>query len=177
MNRDQALQIQSYLDGELKGRSARQVADWIETDAQARALYEELRKTRSVLSPEAELPRALEVSREFYWSQVERAIERAQAKAEGADRTVPAWWAALRRYAAPLTAAAVVLLLAVPASQRLSGDMGDPYLAHLAEIQNPSEEIGSHSFRSRSGMLVVWLYERSPVVLDTADLSEEILGQ
>lgn len=179
MNRDLALLIQSYLDGELAGRKARKVADWIETDATARALYQELAQTRTFLRvEEAELPRPVPDTRAFYWSGVERRIaELERAKAVARPAAPQGWLAGWRRYAAPLVAAALVALLAVPAANYLSGDRGDPYMAHLADVENLSDGMGSYSFRTESGnMFVVWLYDRSDL-FEAGNDAQEVLAQ
>lgn len=174
MNRDLTLLIQAYLDGELAGRQARRVADWIETDAQAQALYQELRQTRDCLRSDVELPRAVPASREFFWSQIQRGIAQAER-----EQTVPAgsgavgWLAGWRKYAAPLAAAALVALLAVPTAQYFGGDSGDPYTSYLAEVENQNDGMGSYSFRTRSGnMFVVWLYDKSPEMLNSMEEEE-----
>ena len=50
MNRDLALKFQAFVDGELREAEARQVAQLLETDADARALVAELRDTKALLA-------------------------------------------------------------------------------------------------------------------------------
>jgi anti-sigma factor RsiW len=161
MNQEQELKIQSFLDGELAGREAREVEQWLATDAQAQALLNELKMTRSFVAsnqPELKLPE----TREFYWSKIQRQIEAAEP-AEAAARTP--FWLAWRRYFAPLGAVAVVAMLAVFSMK--SYDVGLEN-SHLAEIENLSEHSGSLSFRSQSeNMFVVWVYNRDQQTEET----------
>ena len=73
MNVDLGIKLQAHLDGELTGRDAQQVTALLESDAEARALFNELQQTRTMLKgnePEFRLPE----SREFFWSKIEREV-------------------------------------------------------------------------------------------------------
>src|SRR5436309_2826307 len=99
MNQDRELQIQALLDGELSGRKARQVEQWLATDSQAQALAQELKMTRSLLAanePELKLPE----TREFYWNKIQRQIEAVSLHQPPQSR----FWLAWRRYLAPVSA-------------------------------------------------------------------------
>ncbi len=162
MKPDWELKLQAYLDGELSERQARRVAAWLANDTQAQQLAAELRHTKTLLGenlPEAHLPE----SREFYWSKIERAIQRAEASPERAAFNP---WRLWQRYVAPLAGLALVAFLAVAVVNHSTGpDLG----GSLAEVENLSEHVGSFSFRSQSeNMFVVWLYERG----QTAQASE-----
>ena len=113
MNVEDGIRLQAHLDGELTGREAKQVAALIENDAKSRALFAELQQTRTLLAanePEMRLPE----SREFFWSKIEREIQRLETSPAGA-RT-PAWLLFLRHHLAAVTgtsvAAALMLLMA-----------------------------------------------------------------
>lgn len=155
MKPDLELKLQAYLDGELSERQARRVAAWLANDAQAQQLAAELRQTKTLLiehPPEAQLPE----SREFYWSKIQRAIQRAEAAPER-----PAFnpWRLWQRYVAPLAGLALVAFLAIAVVNHPAGpqDLAGP----MTEVENLSEHVGSFSFRSQSeNMFVVWLYER-----------------
>jgi anti-sigma factor RsiW len=84
MNRDFQFQLQAYLDGELPEAERRGIEDRLPHDAAARDLLAELRLTRSLVSGQEVAPRVPE-SREFYWSEIARQIER-----ETAPTTAPA---------------------------------------------------------------------------------------
>lgn len=75
MEYDKQLKLQAYLDGELPEAEARSVANWLAQESDATALLAELRQTRQTLSGfenELKLPE----SREFYWSKIQREIDR-----------------------------------------------------------------------------------------------------
>ena len=147
MKVDAGIKLQAYLDGELTGSEAQQVAVLIESDAEARALFGELQQMRTVLKanePEFRLPE----SREFFWSKIEREIERMDA---APAEQAPAWMLFLRRHFAAISgvavAACVVLFVALQMSPSL-----------LEEIDNPLDEVGTFSFRSESQkMTLVWI--------------------
>ena len=150
MNVDVGIELQAYLDGELTGREAREIAALIENDAQARALFGELQQTKSFLAgnePEIRLPE----SREFYWSKIERQIERLEATPSSAT---PAWILFVRRHLAALSGVTVAAALVIFAA--FQANIISPSL--LEEIDNPLDEVGTFSFRSESQkMTLVWI--------------------
>ena|SRR5687767_10837561 len=166
------LKLQAYLDGELSGREAREMAVTLERDPEAQHLADELKTTAAVLR-DNEPQLALPEDREFYWSKIARAIERAEPEPV---QPLLAFWFALRRIIVPVAGVALVLFLGI-ASFKV-GPPNDP-LAHLAEVESLSEHMSSFSFRSQSqNMFVVWLHEN----VDTqshpeadADFDDEIL--
>lgn len=151
MNQEVETKLQAYLDGELAGREMQQVAALIETDAGARALFGELQQTRTLLKanePEFRLPE----SREFYWSKIEREIERLDAVP--ATSAVGACALFFKRHLGALSgvavAAAVVFFIAAQMN------IVPPNL--LEEIDNPLDDVGTFSFRSESQqMTLVWI--------------------
>src|SRR5687768_9616349 len=155
MNQDVALKYQAFVDGELSASEARRMAQILEKDADARALVAELRSTRALLAgnePEVTVPE----SREFYWSKIQRQIERLEAEPAGVEGG--GWRGALsawRRFVAPLAGVAVITFLAMVAVRFYSPEPVD----YLAEIENLSEESTAYSFRS-GNMFVVWTQDR-----------------
>jgi negative regulator of sigma E activity len=156
----QALQIQAYLDGELSPAEERQVTDWLDRDPEAQSLLAELRLIRTTLKenePKVTLPEA----REFFWSKVERAIQQptpAEDEAAASDLWTSLFW----RYLAPLAGVALVVLLGITAFQ--SGSQEDP-ASYLVQVENLSEEITTHTFRSESDKLVlVWIHHPQDVM-------------
>jgi hypothetical protein len=150
MNVEVGIKLQAYLDGELTGREAQEAAALIESDAEARALSGELQQTRTLLKanePELRLPE----SREFFWSKIEREIERVDTVP--AERT-PAWVLFLRRHLAAVggvTVAAALVMFALFQVNVISPDL-------LEEIDNPLDDVGTFSFRSESQqMTLVWI--------------------
>src|ERR1041384_1079271 len=108
MNLEQQLKVQAYLDGELSEREARQISDLIASDREAQLLLTELRNTKNALTGN-ELEIKLPETREFYWSQLQRQIERANPPA-AASRPNPLAAKFLRIFAPVAGAVALVAL-------------------------------------------------------------------
>ena len=90
MNAEFQLKLQAYFDGELSAREAREIESILAAHADARALLAELRRTTEVLiSHEAEVK--LPESREFYWSKIQREIQRQEAASHSASMPRPSW--------------------------------------------------------------------------------------
>jgi len=146
------LRLQAWLDGELPAVEAGDVARSVETDAAVAALARELRRTRSWLAA-GEMPRTVPESREFYWSRIQRAIERGDAAGlavEGARSPTLRWlrWLVPAGLAAAL---AVVWFSAKPLPTQNAG-------LRRAEIDSPQDDSGTITFRSdREQMTVVWI--------------------
>jgi anti-sigma factor RsiW len=109
MQQEKQLKLQAYLDGELPETEARAVAEWLSRDGEAMALATELRQTTEALGGFEEEIRLPE-SREFYWSKIQRQIQRQEAPAPG-SATVVSWTARLRRMLMPASGLAVAALL------------------------------------------------------------------
>jgi negative regulator of sigma E activity len=148
MNEELALKLQAYADGEVSDREAREVADVLAQNADARTLLAELQSTRSALAgfeTEIKLPE----SREFYWSKIEREIRRLE-KAEPL-RVEPSPFRAWRRFfvsAGALAAVAITGLLVV-------AQFRSPRAAEME-----SAFAGSDAFTYRDyakGTTLVWL--------------------
>jgi len=158
MNVELQLKLQAWVDGELPDGEARQVAAIVEQDKDARALASELRMTKQFLAgneTEAKLPE----SREFYWSKIQREIERLEKPAAGSrpDSWVFAW----RRLLAPLSGVALVAFLSVLSLNLFHRAEIDESARYLVEVENLSEDVGSISYRSQSeNMFVVYLYKK-----------------
>ena len=150
MKVEDGIKLQAQLDGELTGREAQEIAALIENDAEARALFAELQQTRTMLTanePEFRLPE----SREFYWSKIEREIERLELAPAAAS--APAWLVFLRRNlrAVSGTAVAAALVMFAAVQMNLTGDL-------FEEIDNPLDDTSSFSVRSESQqMTLVWI--------------------
>ena len=159
MNEDQLLQLQAWVDGELPDREARRIAEFVHTNPDAQQVVSELKMTKSFLTgnePEMPLPEA----REFYWSKIQREIERLEpAVAAGHPAVVP-WFAAWRRYLAPLSGLALIAFMSV-LSLNLFHRAEEDSLQHLVEVENLSEHVGSISYKSQSeNMFIVYLYNK-----------------
>jgi len=102
MNEEQQLRLQAFLDGELPESEAREILSWTQRDADAAALLTELRNTRQAIA-KSELHLSVPESREFYWSKIEREIQ----KLEPVEKEIAAPILNWRRLLWPLGAAAV----------------------------------------------------------------------
>ena len=143
------LKLQAYLDGELSESEALAVTHWLAADPDAAALLAELRNTRQALvgfDSEVKLPE----SREFYWSKIERAIQRQEAPAHQSIPVMPLWLAGLRRLllpAAGLALLAIAGLLAIQSSRLESGS-----------VETAFSDPGALTFHDyTSGTTLVWL--------------------
>jgi anti-sigma factor RsiW len=106
MDYEAQLKLQGFLDGELSEAETREVANWLAQDREAVALLGELRNTRQAMVG-LEIGVALPESREFFWSKIQREIERTESAAVP-EPTAASWMATLRRFLAPATALAVL---------------------------------------------------------------------
>jgi len=151
MNLELGIRLQAYLDGELNDGDEQNVVALLEGNGEARALFQELKQTRSLLrSNEAEF--RLPESREFFWGKIEKEISRIEAAPAGQRR--PVWMRFLVRHFAAIAgtsaAAALVLFLGLQMNFVSTG--------MFEEIDNPLEDTGSFSFRSESQqMTLVWI--------------------
>ena len=107
MNLEQQLKLQAFLDGELPEREAREILAWTQRDSAAAALLAELKNTRAAMvksEPHLSVPE----SREFFWSKIEREIERLEPQKNSAPRI--SIFASLRRFLLPASAVATVVI-------------------------------------------------------------------
>src|SRR5687768_6783239 len=138
MNRETQLQVQAYLDNELSPGEARNISKLISSDAEARDLFGELKSTREALVANEPLP-SLPESREFYWSKIQRAIERAERTNE---RVTPSasrpWWL---RIMAPIAGAVALfaVLLSVVGPNRSPSPVAPQAHATAAPLHNVEE--------------------------------------
>jgi len=156
INHDKKLKVQAHLDQELSGGEGQRVAAWIQSDPEAQALQAELEDLRRLLRV-GEIEVKLPETREFYWSKIERAIQRESA--QGATETRvgrrPFWL----RVLAPAMGG-LALLAAVLSLVRFSSS--GPSLAYLHEIETPLEDTSAISFHSQAaGMTVVWVQSQA----------------
>jgi hypothetical protein len=73
MKHEDTLSIQAWMDGEISPEKSGQIAELVETDADAKAVAREIQHITKMLKF-GEKQVSLEESREFYWAQVERQI-------------------------------------------------------------------------------------------------------
>jgi len=157
MKHDFEVKIQARLDGELSEQEARRMDEWIARDAEAGALAAELGRLKGVLSRN-ETAAAVPESREFYWSKIQREIQRM-------DRSVVAarggWsW---RRWAKPLAGlAALGCVLAI-----VRWETSPPAFDEISATGEGMEAITFHD--QSAGMTVVWLQDSTPQVKKASD--------
>jgi anti-sigma factor RsiW len=159
MNYEAQLKLQAYLDGELPAAEAAEVQDWVARDADARSLLAELKNTAAALEGQ-ETVVALPESREFYWSKIQREIERPEAEAPATVRPVTgiSWVSWLRRQFAPVAGvASLAIVLGLLLTRPSAGPASDSSVIELA-----SDDMGSHTFRDQDQHItVVWLDDRT----------------
>ena len=156
MNEETQFKLQACLDGELSEREARKVSLQLKEDAHAFALFDELQMTKSILrenEPELKLPE----TREFYWSKIQREVERTSR--ETAPRPTVQWWKpAYIRFAGALAAGCALLTISFIAFN------GQHRTHAMEEVEGTTDEMGSITFQSdKDGMTVVYLFDREPV--------------
>jgi anti-sigma factor RsiW len=149
MTEEQQLKLQAFLDGELPEKDTREVAAWLARDADATALLGELRNTRKAL---ADFEPALKVpaSREFYWSKIQREIERSAPAAAPVKST--SLFTLFRRVLMPLGAVAVLALGGIITIHQFAGG------PRAIQVNALLGDAGAFTYRDESqGMTVVWL--------------------
>jgi anti-sigma factor RsiW len=147
MNQDFQLKLQAYLDGELSERETRAVEAALTGDAEARALLTELRNTSGALT-DFEASLKLPETREFFWSKVEREIQRRELASRLAP--VPFW----RRILIPTGAFAALVLVGLIGFKSLV-PANNP---ETSAVETFLTDAGAMTYRDEvEQMTVVWL--------------------
>ena len=164
MDYDAQLTLQAYLDGELPEGEASKVANWLARDREAAALLDELRNTQGALAG-LEAGLRLPESREFFWSKIQREIQRLETPAPK-PATTPLF-DLLRRFLVPAAALAVVLVGAVLFTWA-NGSFGR---AATTGIETALADAGAFTYHDDSaGATLVWLsYPAENEVADDDD--------
>jgi anti-sigma factor RsiW len=166
IDHDSQLKLQAFLDGELPEGEARAVANRLAQDKEAAALLGELRHTREALTagqPALRLPE----SREFYWSKIQREIQRQDAQAPAPGPATPLL-ARLRRLLMPATGIALLAIAGLFATGGLT------FLRpHVPGIETALDDTGAFTYHDDSaGATLVWLsYPAENEVADDDELS------
>ncbi len=180
MNGELQLKLQAWVDGELTGDDARRMEALVAGDREAASLAGELRMTRTFLT-QNEPERAVPASREFYWSQIRRGIERGDV-AESvpvAPEGMDVFWGALRRFMVPASGLALVMLVAALSVKYFSPTSLEEAV-QMIEVENLSEDMSSISYRSHADkMFVVYVYSKDQPVADEVESEsvDELLFQ
>jgi len=144
MEHDEQLKLQACLDGELSEAEARAVIDRAAQDPEAATLMAEMRQTRAVVAAFEQELRVPE-TREFYWSKIQREIER---QAQPAPAPASPWLSALRRILTPVAAIGMVALITVMVGRQSSSQVSETAL-------RDSGALTYHDFEK--GTTLVWL--------------------
>ena len=155
MNQELQLKVQAHLDHELGERESREIAAYIAREPEAGRLCAELGELSRLLK-DNELTVKYPETREFYWSQIKRELNRNPQSSAQAARPAYRWWA---RFVAPALGAAVLGLALLSILRTGSGPGG---LNYLQEIDTPLDDTSAISFHSQSaGMTVVWVQNKA----------------
>jgi anti-sigma factor RsiW len=147
MDWEAQLKLQAFLDGELPEKEARAMAEKLAREPDSAALLTELRQTRDALAGFEEDVRLPE-SREFFWSKIEREIERSERPAPAPPAA--AWLARLRRLLVPVAAMSLLAITGFVAIRQ----SGSPSGATETALADP----GAFTYRDyNSGTTLVWL--------------------
>jgi anti-sigma factor RsiW len=154
---DKALRLQTWVDGELDPREAREVEAWFAQDPEAQGFAADLRQLKALMS-DAEPERTLPEAREFYWSGILRGIEQAEKAAgrRGRERdarpSLARWW----RWLVPVGALAALGL--TPLLWNVFRPRDHAVLAIGQVVEPPIAGVNAFTFRSESEqMTVVWV--------------------
>ncbi|HET7625574.1 MAG TPA: hypothetical protein VFM25_09940 [Verrucomicrobiae bacterium] len=152
MTEEQQLKLQAFLDGELPEKETRETASWMARDSEATALFNELRNTRRAFKdsePTVRLPE----SREFYWSKIQREIERLTPASEPVKTR--SFISRLRRILVPIGAVALLVLAGLLAVEQ-SGIFGGPAITPDSEMTvADSKAFTYHDYAN--GTTLVWV--------------------
>jgi anti-sigma factor RsiW len=160
INHDSQLKLQAYLDGELSAREATEVKDWLAKDQDGQALLTELKNTSAALAGN-EMELKLSESREFYWSKIQREIERQQKETPVRTVSLMTW---LRHHLASVGGAAVLTCLMAVMLLHGAGP------SQFAEMEVASDDMGAYTFRNQQDkMTMVWFYDRNDDSTDAAE--------
>ena len=153
MNTEDKLRLQAYLDNECDSVEARSVAAWLARDAEAVALFNELKWSRKVLlenEPELSMPE----TRDFFWSKIQKEIEGTAplvVRPASSAPSLPLWL----RWLVPATGVAGLLLLAATNGnfKRLQSAS-----SVTPEIEAADDSEGAITYHSQQhGLTVVWV--------------------
>lgn len=149
MDKDLQLKIQAFVDGELPEDEALEVAALAAREPEANALARELKNTRGALAG-MEAGTVLPESREFYWSKIQREIERLTPAETPAPQRP--FTAVLMRWLVPATA-----VIALLATGYLFFGEPTPHSGGL-RWQSDYDGVNALTYRDqKEGMTVIWL--------------------
>jgi anti-sigma factor RsiW len=170
MNLDQQLKLQAFLDGELPERERRAILLWLQDDHEAAALLAELKNTRQAMvksEPHLSVPE----SREFFWSKIEREIQRQEPQLKPASEV--SIFAALRRFLLPAGAIAALVIAGLVAHFNAPTPAPKAVVETVAEDDTPTVETtladsDATTYRDTAeGTTLVWFSDNAPEKVKT----------
>ena len=162
MNQEKQLKLQAFLDGELPERERRTMLLWLQDNHEAAALLAELKNTRQAMvksEPHLSVPE----SREFFWSKIEREIQRLEP--ETTDAPDASIFTALRRWFFPAVALSALVLAGLIAHFNVP----KAAVESVADADTPTVETtlasgDATTYRDASdGITLVWFSDNTPV--------------
>jgi anti-sigma factor RsiW len=152
MKQELQWKLQAHLDGELPAGEAQALVDLIARDPEARDLLTELTHTRAAIAGyEADFK--VPATREFYWSQIQREIERQENVSSSRSRGIPLF-AALKRWLMPASGLVAVLLALALAGYPFRS----PDNVRQEQTETTFAEAGAFTYRDyASGTTLVWV--------------------
>jgi anti-sigma factor RsiW len=155
IDQDLQLKLLSCLDGELSAAEAADIKNRLAADAEARALFDELRNTKAALAGNETAP-ALPESREFFWSKIELEIGRQNRPARATPKI--SWLEWVQRHLIPVSGTALLACLLGLAALNYGGAKA----AEFGETELVSNEMGANTYRDQQNeATMVWIYDRS----------------
>jgi anti-sigma factor RsiW len=163
MNLEEQLKLQALLDGELPPAEACELSAAIDRDPAAAARLAVLKQTRQSLQ-QAEFPRPLPESREFYWSKIERDLRRLSPPSPA--RSESGLFSKLRLLVLPAAAVAALIIVALaghyypqPVAQRTAADADAP------TVEPALASTDATTYRDASeGTTLVWFSDKTAAV-------------
>jgi anti-sigma factor RsiW len=156
MKNDLELKLQAWLDGELPAAEAEEMRRLAAADPEAARLVAELKNTKTACLNIEETV-AVPETRQFYWSKIERQIQREAAVRPSSG---PSWAEQFRRWLAPLAgvaALAAVLLLAL--------NQSSPQVA-LNLVSETADGFKARTFRDDSAGINFVVFHEIPPLSD-----------
>jgi len=151
MSTEQQLKLQAFLDGELPDGEAREVAALIARDAEAARLHAELKNTRLALKG-SEPGMVLPESREFFWSKIQREIERTAPVVKPEPQV--SIFSMLRRLLVPMVSVAALVIIGVIAAKQFSSTADAATVGTVTELADAGA-VTYHNYET--GTTLVWL--------------------
>lgn len=123
MNEELHIKLQAFLDGELPEAEARAIGSLIASDADAAALHRELKHTRAALAG-FEKRIVVPETREFYWSKIQREIQRLEVPAsERPQHSLFSFWRRALAVGGGVAALVIALLVATTFGHRAAPEL------------------------------------------------------